>query len=161
MHDEFKASIQSEPLTPESWASFWENMYQKSLAATNKRLAEGLENFVLIYRNEIYMYEVLMNMITSYTWMLKDVVSWGNTRWPSWAKPSIYIIIQVFIYSTAIATRLCNCYNKQVSFYQNNSRGTQCDWCIIRSHSRIKRPYSCEARRAGQKQLTDQWEHHC
>ena len=64
--DDFNAMRNREPLTPESWATFMEDVLQKSVATTNKRLAGGQEDFVLIYRNEVYLYEVLMNMITSY-----------------------------------------------------------------------------------------------
>ncbi|EFX75306.1 hypothetical protein DAPPUDRAFT_306827 [Daphnia pulex] len=51
-------------LTPENWTNFLEKQLEKSLEATKKR---ERENFVLIYRNEVYVAEVLMNMITSYT----------------------------------------------------------------------------------------------
>ncbi|KAI9563805.1 hypothetical protein GHT06_011271 [Daphnia sinensis] len=64
MVNDFKAMMESELLTAESWTSFMEKELEKSLVATKKR---ELENFVLIYRNEVYVYEVLMNMITSYT----------------------------------------------------------------------------------------------
>lgn len=64
--DDFNAMRNREPLTPENWATFMEDVLQKSVATTNKRLAGGQEDFVLIYRNEVYLYEVLMNMITSY-----------------------------------------------------------------------------------------------
>lgn len=67
MMADFKALMNREPLTMKSWTVFLEEMFFKSLAATNKRHAGGQENFELIYRNEIYLAEVLMNMITSYT----------------------------------------------------------------------------------------------
>lgn len=64
MVNDFKETMDRELLTAESWTSFMEKELEKSLVATKKR---ELENFVLIYRNEVYVYEVLMNMITSYT----------------------------------------------------------------------------------------------
>ena len=64
MLDDFKATTEREALTAESWTSFLEKQLEKSLVATKKR---EQENFVLIYRNEVYVAEVLMNMITSYT----------------------------------------------------------------------------------------------
>lgn len=67
MMADFKEMIDQEPLSPESWARFWEETFQKSLDITKKRHATGQENFELIYRNEVYMAEVLMNMITSYS----------------------------------------------------------------------------------------------
>ncbi len=67
MLDDFNEMKNRELLTPESWTAFLEDVFQKSLATTNKRVADGQENFVLIYRNEVYLAEVLMNMITTYT----------------------------------------------------------------------------------------------
>ena len=64
---DFKEMINREPLKPESWAKFWEETFEKSLAVTKKRIADGQENFKLIYRNEVYVAEVLMNMITTYS----------------------------------------------------------------------------------------------
>jgi hypothetical protein len=64
MLDDFKATVDKGALTGESWTSFLEKQLEKSLVATKKR---EQENFVLIYRNEVYVAEVLMNMITSYT----------------------------------------------------------------------------------------------
>lgn len=64
MVNDFKETMDRELLTAESWTSFMEKELEKSVVATKKR---ELENFVLIYRNEVYVYEVLMNMITSYT----------------------------------------------------------------------------------------------
>lgn len=64
MVNDFKATMEQELLTAESWTSFMKKEFEKSLEASKKR---ELENFVLIYRNEIYVAEVLMNMITSYT----------------------------------------------------------------------------------------------
>lgn len=64
MVNDFKETMDRELLTAESWTSFMEKELEKSMVATKKR---ELENFVLIYRNEVYVYEVLMNMITSYT----------------------------------------------------------------------------------------------
>ena len=49
MMDDFNAMRNREPLTPESWATFMEDVLQKSVATTNKRLAGGQEDFVLIY----------------------------------------------------------------------------------------------------------------
>lgn len=64
---DLKEMIDRQPLTVESWMAFWEDIFAKSLDVTKKREAAGQEDFVLIFRNEVYVAEVLMNMVTSYT----------------------------------------------------------------------------------------------
>ena len=53
-------------LTVESWKKFWQEQFDKSLPITNKRAAEGNEDFDEIFRNEFYVSEILMNIMTYY-----------------------------------------------------------------------------------------------
>jgi len=53
-------------LTVESWTKFCQEQFDKSLPITNKRAAEGNEDFDEIFRNEFYVSEILMNIMTYY-----------------------------------------------------------------------------------------------
>lgn len=64
--DEFKADFEKDPLTPESWNEFWHRMVYHSIETIAKRATEAKEDYVLIYRNEVYLAEVLMNIMTMY-----------------------------------------------------------------------------------------------
>ena len=63
---EFKKVVEDESLSVKSWTSFWQRALEDSIKVTTEREAQGKEDFDLIFRNEIYVTETLMNVMTSY-----------------------------------------------------------------------------------------------
>ena len=62
MVEDFKKDVEREPLSVKSWTVFWERVVDES----TKQEPPFKEDFDLIFRNEVYVAETLMNVMTSY-----------------------------------------------------------------------------------------------
>lgn len=52
------------PLTVDSWMGFLEKAMEHSVAETKRRAETGKDDLDLVYKNEVYLCEVMMNIIT-------------------------------------------------------------------------------------------------
>ena len=66
MLEDFKKVVDDEPLSVKNWTSFWQRVSEDSIKVTTEREAQGKEDFDLIFRNDVYVTETLMNVMTSY-----------------------------------------------------------------------------------------------
>lgn len=66
MMKDFEEFTQGKTLDAQLWGQFWEGEFQKSLAVTTKRAGEVQEDYNQIFRNEMYVTELLMNIMSYY-----------------------------------------------------------------------------------------------
>ena len=66
MMKDFEEFKQGKQFGAQLWQQFWEGEFEKSLAMTTKRAGEVQEDYDQIFRNEMYVTELLMNIMAYY-----------------------------------------------------------------------------------------------